>query len=111
MVDYINDGMYGSFNCITFDHALCTPKPLYRSGQFLYGDNVSVDGDTEVQQYQCSVWGPTCDSIDLIGTDFSLPEMKIGDWLVFKEMGAYTNAAASNFNGFKKSEIIYTFAP
>ena len=25
---YLNDGVYGSFNCIMFDHAVVTPKPL-----------------------------------------------------------------------------------
>lgn len=25
---YINDGVYGSFNCILYDHAVVTPVPL-----------------------------------------------------------------------------------
>lgn len=25
---YINDGVYGSFNCIIYDHAVCTPIPF-----------------------------------------------------------------------------------
>ncbi|KAI8590047.1 pyridoxal-dependent decarboxylase [Geranomyces variabilis] len=101
---YVNDGMYGSFNCITFDHAVVTPQVLARSGQFMYGQStLSQDVD-----FPCSVWGPTCDSIDCIGKNFSLPEMQIGDWLHFDNMGAYTMCAASQFNGFKKSAIIYT---
>lgn len=82
--------MYGSFNCITFDHAHPQPKVLKRDGKFLFGEPVAFDSG-----YQCSIWGPTCDSIDLIGKDFVLPELKIGDWLVFEQMGAYTMAAAS----------------
>ncbi|KAJ3270221.1 Antizyme inhibitor 1 [Terramyces sp. JEL0728] len=99
---YINDGMYGSFNCITFDHAVVKMKPLYRGGDFMYAQEHSL------KLYESSVWGPTCDSIDLIGRDIFLPEMKIGDWLSCSHMGAYTIAAASSFNGFKKSNVIYT---
>lgn len=99
---YINDGMYGSFNCITFDHAVVEASPLYRAGVFCYQQSLGLP------EYPCSIWGPTCDSIDLIGRDLSLPEMKIGDWLVFSRMGAYTMSAASQFNGFKKSAIMYT---
>ncbi|KAJ3159071.1 hypothetical protein HDU86_001970 [Geranomyces michiganensis] len=102
---YVNDGMYGSFNCITFDHAVVTPQVLARGGQFLYGLSSSQSQDVD---FPCSVWGPTCDSIDCIGKNFSLPEMQIGDWLHFDNMGAYTMCAASQFNGFKKSAIIYT---
>jgi ornithine decarboxylase len=100
-IDYVNDGMYGGFNCITFDHAVMKAFPLFRSGQFSYGPKDAMDS------FNCSIWGPTCDSIDLISKDYSLPEMNIGDWLGFSHMGAYTIAAASNFNGFNKSSIIY----
>ncbi|KAJ3314563.1 Antizyme inhibitor 1 [Boothiomyces sp. JEL0838] len=99
---YINDGMYGSFNCITFDHAVVKMKPLCRSGTFMYEQEHSL------KLFESSVWGPTCDSIDLIGRNIFLPEMKIGDWLSCSHMGAYTIAAASTFNGFKKSNVIYT---
>jgi len=33
--------------------------------------------------------------------------MEIGDWIIFREMGAYTICAASNFNGFKFPTIKY----
>jgi len=103
---YINDGMYGSFNCITFDHVHPQPQVLKRDGKFVFHQARNDLGPG----YQCSIWGPTCDSIDLIGKDFVLPELRIGDWLVFEQMGAYTMAAASTFNGFKKSNVIYTYA-
>ena len=93
--------MYGAFNCITFDHQSPKPIPLSRNGEFYHFNN-------ETQEYSCSIWGPTCDSIDLIAKDIMLPQLHIGDWLVFKNMGAYTLASSSNFNGFKKSSVIYT---
>lgn len=33
--------------------------------------------------------------------------MNIGDWMYFQNMGAYTIAAASKFNGFKQPKVIY----
>ncbi|KAJ3120283.1 Antizyme inhibitor 1 [Physocladia obscura] len=100
---YINDGMYGSFNCITFDHAVVTPRVLAKSGDFKFDVDSNLD-----DQFQCSIWGPTCDSIDCITQEGLLPELNVGDWMYFENMGAYTLAAASKFNGFKKTEIIYT---
>lgn len=47
-----------------------------------------------------SLWGPTCDSMDQIAKDILLPNIEIGDWIVFKDMGAYTIPVASPFNGF-----------
>ncbi|KAI9337228.1 pyridoxal-dependent decarboxylase [Obelidium mucronatum] len=100
---YINDGMYGSFNCITFDHAVVTPRVLAKNGKFLYGTTSAKE-----DEFPCSIWGPTCDSIDCITKEGSLPILNVGDWMYFDFMGAYTLAAASRFNGFKKTVIIYT---
>lgn len=47
-----------------------------------------------------SVWGPTCDGLDQVCDNVLLPEMDIGDWIVFEDMGAYTLPVASPFNGF-----------
>lgn len=56
-----------------------------------------------------SVWGPTCDSIDCVCTKVELPaSLRVGDWLGFDNMGAYTVCAASQFNGFEVSKVVYT---
>jgi ornithine decarboxylase len=34
--------------------------------------------------------------------------IQVGDWLGFENMGAYTVCAASQFNGFEVSKVIYT---
>ncbi|KAG9289820.1 hypothetical protein G9A89_015400 [Geosiphon pyriformis] len=99
---YINDGVYGAFNCILFDHQTVYPKVL------LKGENFRFGLDLEEPEYACSIWGPTCDSIDCITKIGTLPELFPGDWLYFEEMGAYTICAASQFNGFHKSKVIYT---
>ncbi len=56
-----------------------------------------------------SVWGPTCDSIDCVCPTVKLPAaLEVGDWLGFRNMGAYTVCAASQFNGFETSPVVYT---
>lgn len=82
---YINDGVYGSFNCMLYDHQRVYPQ--------------SLKGNTG-KLTSCSVWGPTCDGLDQVANDVLLPELKLGDWLVFEDMGAYTLPVASHFNGF-----------
>jgi ornithine decarboxylase len=59
-------------------------------------------------EYNCFIWGPTCDSIDCVIKNGSLPELFLGDWLYFEDMGAYTISAATKFNGFKRTQVIYT---
>jgi len=92
---YIADGVYGSFNNIHNDYA-------HPQG-FLVRDNPR-------QPTPCTLFGPTCDSIDVIARDIQLPEMKIGDWLYFPTMGAYTMAASSSFNGFAPPPIYYFYS-
>ncbi|BFZ62704.1 Ornithine decarboxylase [Saitoella coloradoensis] len=99
---YVSDGVYGSFNCILFDHQHPVPRVLAHDGRFLYNE---ARHDSSVR---CSVWGPTCDSLDCISEESFLPyALDVGDWLYFEEMGAYTGCAASRFNGFPLSRVQY----
>lgn len=100
MMYYLNDGVYGSFNCTIFDHWVVEPVP------FLDEEHDAQHGVVR-EPHLTTLWGPTCDSMDLIKKDVMLPEMDIGEWLIFKEMGAYTIAAASTFNGFQLPSLKY----
>jgi len=91
---YVNDGVYQSFNCIFFDHVHPTPLVL-------------TPNPTKDSLHKCTIFGPTCDSMDCIAKDIMLPELEVDEWLYFKDMGAYTVAAASPFNGFKSSPSVY----
>jgi ornithine decarboxylase len=112
--DYINDGVYGSFNCIMFDHQIVHPFPLTLGGQACpfpaaFPPNIQLEEDLTVQMGYAaprgqaelaSIWGPTCDSIDCVRNVVVLPKaLEVGDWLGWGEMGAYTICAASTFNG------------
>ena len=95
---YLNDGVYGNFSSIIFDHQHPVPRILSAANKGV------KNGTTEY-----SIWGPTCDGIDRI-TEFSMFHqlLDVGDWLYFKEMGAYTKCSATRFNGFTDShEVIY----
>lgn len=55
----------------------------------------------------CSIlWGPTADSLDLILKNVMLPELHIGDWLVWENIGSYSIALATTFNGFPAPVVI-----
>lgn len=82
---YINDGVYGNMNCILFDHQLPQAEVLTgRRGALV-----------------ASIWGPTCDGLDCVAQRVRLDhDVAVGDWLCFANMGAYTAAATTSFNGF-----------
>ena len=53
-----------------------------------------------------TVGGPTCDSIDTISKLCELPEdIAVGDKIVIKNVGGYSYAFASTFNGFEVPKI------
>ena len=56
--------------------------------------------------YPTSFWGPTCDGLDKI-CDTTFPELYLGDFVYFDNMGAYTVAASSSFNGFQRPKSYY----
>ena len=105
-IDYVNDGMYGSFNCILFDHQVVYPTVLTQGGKKYYAKK--EEGNNNNETFTSSIWGPTCDSIDCLAKEAKLPVLDDGDWIKWENMGAYTICAASQFNGFRQSEIIYT---
>jgi len=92
---YINDGVYASFNCIFYDHSECYP--------------ILLKDDLNGQRLlKSSIWGPTCDGLDLVCKELYLPELETGEFMVFKNMGAYTISGAVAFNGIPLAKCIYT---
>jgi ornithine decarboxylase len=105
---YINDGVYGNFSCIMFDHYTPEPKVL-RTGGKMYYDTPLSGGSLAGDGVQYSIWGPTCDGIDRITEQIRFDQvLDVGDWLYFKNMGAYTKCSATTFNGFSNEhDVIY----
>ena len=97
---YVNDGVYGNFSSIIFDHQHPVPRILKTS-----------DGTSNHRHLatEYSIWGPTCDGIDRITEScFFHATLDVGDWLYFEDMGAYTKCSATRFNGFTDShDVLY----
>ncbi|XAR52445.1 Ornithine decarboxylase [Bertholletia excelsa] len=93
---WINDNIYGSMSCLQYGNSRVEPPlPLHSDHEHAI----------EKKIYRSCVYGPTCDSQDVVLRCHEMPELEVNDWLVFGNMGAYTIASASNFNGFTKSAI------
>ncbi len=92
---YINDGVYASFNCLFYDHSVVEP--------ILMGDKCK-DKQNLVKS---SIWGPTCDGLDLVVKECYIPDLEVGEFLTFKDMGAYTISGAVAFNGIPLARCIY----
>lgn len=90
---YLNESVYGSYNCIQNDYA----KPII----------LPFNERNEVR-FNSLLWGISCDSIDVISNNIMLPELTIGEWVLSQNMGSYTISSSSEgFNGFKTTSFRY----
>jgi len=93
---YVTEGCYGCFNNTVWDFQKPTPVPF---------KEIPKGSPTLISTF----FGPTCDSLDVIAKRINFPALEVGDWVYFSDMGAYTLAAASNFNGFEGPRTSYCF--
>jgi len=88
---YVDDGIYHTFSGILFDHCQ-------------YHLEAFKPGPTEI----CSVFGPTCDALDTISRTEELPvDLGLGDYMLSRNVGAYTIASSTNFNGFPPAKVVH----
>jgi ornithine decarboxylase len=86
---YINDGVYHSLS-ETLTAGIKLPMRVIRPG-----------GTVTKETSAFSIFGPTCDSTDCIPGLIDLPDCtREGDWIEIGQIGAYSNAMTTNFNGF-----------
>ncbi len=86
---FINDGVYGSFSEL-IDSEQELPARLLRAEERAPGTPRAF-----------VVNGPTCDSMDVFSSPLVLPDdVAEGDWIEIDQIGAYSNALATRFNGF-----------
>jgi len=90
MCYYINDGAYHTFSGIIFDHMQYHIKAFKK-------------GPPEI----CSVFGPTCDALDTISLAELLPELELDDLVYSENVGAYTQASSTWFNGFPPAKVVH----
>jgi len=87
---YVNDGIYHTFSGILFDHCQYHVK-AFRGGP------------REIS----AVFGPTCDALDVISQAEELPDLKIGDLVYSENIGAYSHASSTWFNGFPPARVFH----
>jgi len=98
IIYYVNDGIYSSLNNIIHDHFVIT------------NNNLFPFNERNEKKYKSTIFGPTCDSLDLITNNIMLPDLLCGEYLYVENMGAYTIALYQHeelFNGFNKPNIHY----
>lgn len=90
---YINDGFYGALFDAGYSK-LSYPVRVHRMGD-------TINGSLANKTSKFTVFGPTCDSIDVLKTQLVLPaNIEEGDYLEFGQTGGYAVALQSGFNGF-----------
>ena len=87
---YLDDGVYHTFSGIVFDHCQYPLKSF-------------KEGELKV----CAAFGPTCDAFDTISVAEDLPELEIGDYLYAENIGAYSIASSTYFNGFPPAKVVH----
>jgi ornithine decarboxylase len=87
---YIDDSVYHTFSGIIFDHCQYHLK-AFRKGK----------------KDICAVFGQTCDALDTISLSEELPELEIDDLVYSENIGAYSNASATWFNGFPPAKVVH----
>ena len=87
---YINDGVYHTYSGVIFDHCKYPVRSFKR-------------GATSI----CSVFGPTCDALDVVSMAENLPELQRGDLVYSVNIGAYSHASATYFNGFPPAKVVH----
>lgn len=86
---YLDDGVYGDFSGIVFDHCKYEFRTLVTT-----------------QKYASILAGPTCDSFDTISLSEEMPELDVGSVVYVPNIGAYSCASALTFNGIPPAKVI-----
>ena len=93
---YLNDGIYGSFDEQRFA-SFIEDYPATAITLDAKGKAKPVSGEKRPFR----VFGPTCDSADVLPRPQMLPDgIANGDFILFEGMGAYTISSRSPFNGY-----------
>ena len=87
---YVDDSVYHTYSGIIFDHCQYRVKALKRGTPGI-----------------CTVFGQTCDGMDTIAQSEELPELEIDDLVYSEDIGAYSNASSTWFNGFAPAKVVH----
>ena len=106
---HLNDSLYHSFNCNIMDGSTFENDNEQFYGAWENGILKADEFELTNQLKKGSLFGMTCDGMDVISHNLCLPEMDIDDWIVLGGMGAYTFGPKSQFNGMQALENIHVW--
>jgi ornithine decarboxylase len=87
---YIDDGVYHTYSGVIFDHCKYPVRAFKK-------------GPTSLS----SVFGPTCDALDVVSMAENLPDLQRGDLVYSTNIGAYSHASSTWFNGFPPARVVH----
>jgi len=95
---HIDDGVYHTFSAMIYDHV-----------------PIKINSIKTGEEQECLVFGPTCDGLDTLSTNeyihntgkVFLPKLEEGDLVYVENMGAYTSASSTNFNGMPPAKVVH----
>ncbi|XP_060798676.1 antizyme inhibitor 1b isoform X2 [Neoarius graeffei] len=95
---YLSDGVFGSFVGKLLGTVI--PSPTVHK--------MPLSADEPV--FSSSLWGPSCDTLDQVVEHCLLPELSVGDWLIFKNMGASGHEEMAVISDSEKPPMYYTIS-
>ncbi|XP_018864393.1 antizyme inhibitor 2 isoform X2 [Parus major] len=97
LVYHLSDGIYGAFSCLLFDSPCPRPRLHKRPCP-------------EHPWHSSSLRGPPGHAEDRIADGLQLPQLGMGDWLVFGNMGAYTMPTSALLTGGPQPHVTYAMS-
>ncbi|XP_017591618.1 PREDICTED: antizyme inhibitor 2 isoform X1 [Corvus brachyrhynchos] len=97
LVYHLSDGIYGAFSCLLFDSPC--PRPRLHKRPF-----------PQHPWHSSSLRGPPGHGEDRIADGLQLPQLHVGDWLGFGDMGAYTITTSSLLTGCPQPQVTYAMS-
>lgn len=96
IIYYLNDGVFRSFSGILYDN-IAIKLALVECERF-----------AGAPRHVSCLLGPTHDSLDCILPVCYLPELFVGDWILFHDMGAYAMAGSVDIDEMTRTKCHYT---
>ncbi|XP_077644657.1 antizyme inhibitor 2 isoform X2 [Lonchura striata] len=97
LVYHLSDGIYGAFSCLLFDSPCPRPRLHKRPCP-------------EQPWHSSSLRGPPGPGEDRIADGLELPQLHVGDWLLFGNMGAYSMPSSSLLTAAPQARVTYAMS-
>lgn len=93
---YLDDGIYGAYSGVIYDQVA---YPI----DYLFYNSTASGGERRTAS---KLFGPSCDSNDVVAHAVPLPTLEVGDYIIGRNMGAYTIAHATGFSCMTMPKVV-----